>query len=471
MARLPASDATASRREVLAAGAGVAAGLLSGCAGAPGPSVEVRQFDESDPLVTYNRIGKGPTELSYWTSQFYMPEQSGNTQPELSPLTGPFYRTLKQQSAQPAAAPALRAQHEEWARAHPDYRIGLSYPGSDGWKQQLSTQPPDGSTVNNPWIPDLYDQLQPLDDYVSDVYDFFPFVRETATHDGSLLAAWKYTDCRCLYYRQDLIDTYAGGDPPRTWDDLVAVGSAIADGEGIDGFQFRRGSSTTIPFFWGQNGRLVDEVGDVVLSAAENRRAMQRTLAFLRRLVEEGASPRRSVDITEYETLARNAREDEVAMFVGGSWQIEKDFRNRTEDDRWRRWKVAEIPMRKPDQYATAVGGFAEGTFREGDSGGAAALKDFVAKFVEPASMGRYCEAAGQLPTRRSVFDDSDLYSPDAFPYQEQFRQFLEHGQAPRPFPVYSAVSAAFEDAVGAVVSGRSTPEEATDAMIRQFEG
>lgn len=470
MNRLLEPDVTVSRRDALAAGAGATAGLLSGCVGVSGLSVEVRQFDESDPLVTYDRIGRGPTELSYWTSRFYMPAESGNNQPELSPLTGPFYRTLKRQSAQPAATPALRAQHEEWARAHPDYRIELSYPDANGWKRRLSTQPPDGSTVNNSWVPELYDQLQPLNEYVSDVEDFFPFVRDTAVQDGSLLAAWKYTDCRCLYYRQDLIDAYAGGDPPRTWDELVVVASEIADGEGIDGFQFRPAMSTTIPFFWGQGGRLIDQDGDVVLSASENRRAMRRTLSFLRQLVEEGASPDRTVEITEYETLARNAREDEVAMFVGGSWQIEKDFKNRTEDDRWQRWKVAEIPMRKPNQYSTAVGGFAEGAFREGDSGGAAALKEFVAKFVKPASMGRYCEAAGLLPTRRSVFNDDDLYSPDAFPYQERFQQFLEHGRAPRPFPVYSEISDAFEAAIRAVVSGRSTPRAATNAMVRQFE-
>jgi multiple sugar transport system substrate-binding protein len=471
MNQSPATDATRSRREVLATGAGVAAGLLSGCSGIPGLSVAVRQFDESDPLVTYSRVGKGSTGLSYWTSRFYMPAESGNNQPELSPLTGPFYRTFKQQSAQPGATPTLRAQHEEWARAHPDYRVELSYPDSDGWKQRLSTAPPDGSTVNNPWVPELYDQLEPLDDYVADVDDFFPFVREKATHDGSLLAAWKYTDCRCLYYRQDLIDAYGDGDPPRTWEELVAVASAIADGEGIDGFQFRPATSTTVPFVWGQGGRLIDDAGDVVLSVPENRQAMRRTLSFLRRLVEAGASPERTVDITEYETLARNAREGEVAMFVGGSWQIEKDFRNRIEGDQWRRWKVAEIPMRKSDQYSTTAGGFAEGAFREGDSGGAAAMKEFVAKFVEPASMGRYCEAAGLLPTRRSVFDDSDLYSPDAFPYQERFRRFLEHGRAPPPFPVYSDVSAAFEAAIRAVVSRQSTPAEATTRMIRQFEG
>ena len=465
-----AADGTQSRRELLAAGAGAAAGLLAGCVGPPGLSVELRQFDESDPLVTHDRVGKGSTKLSYWTSRFYMPAESDNTQPELSPLTGPFFRTLKQQSAQPAATPTLRTQHEGWARAHPEYRIEISYPDDSDWKDQLSTQPPDGSTINNPWITDLDDQLQPLEGHVSDIDDFFPFVRERTVQDGSMLAAWKYTDCRCLYYRQDLIDSYADGDPPRTWAELIAVGREIADEEGIDGFQFRPATSTTIPLFWGQGGRLIDATGEVVLSRPDNRQAMRRTLSFLRRLVETGASPEQTVAITEYETLAQNARDGEVAMFVGGSWQIEKDLKNRVDGDQWRRWQVAEIPMRRPDQYSTAVGGFAEGAFAAGDSGDAAAMKEFIAKFVEPTSMGRYCEAAGLLPTRQSVFNNSDLYSPDAFPYQQQFRQFLEHGQAPPQFPVYSAVSAAFEDAIRAVVTGQTTASGATDRLIQQFE-
>ncbi|ERG88898.1 MAG: ABC-type sugar transport system, periplasmic component, partial [halophilic archaeon J07HX5] len=285
------ADGIKSRRELLAAGAGATAGLFAGCVELPGLSVELRQFDGSDPLVTYNRIGKGSTKLSYWTSRFYTPAKSGNTQPELSPLTGPFLRTLREQSAQPAATPTLRTQHEEWAREHPGYRIDISYPESADWKARLSTQPPDGSTINNPWITDLDDQLQPLDEYVSGVDDFFPFVRERTVQDGSMLAAWKYTDCRCLYYRQDLIDSYADGDPPRTWDELAAVGREIADKEGIDGFQFRPATSTTIPFFWGQGGQLIDATGEVVLSRPDNRQAMQRTLSFLRRLIETGASP------------------------------------------------------------------------------------------------------------------------------------------------------------------------------------
>jgi multiple sugar transport system substrate-binding protein len=315
-------------------------------------------------------------------------------------------------------------------------------------------------------VPDVYNYLQPLTDYVDDVDDFFPFVRETATRDGDLLAAWKYTDCRCLYYRQDLVDEYGDGEPPRTWEDLVNLGGDIAAGEDAAGFLFQTGAFSNLPYFWGQGGRLVDDEGAPVLDEPANRRALVRTLGFLRRLVDEGVTPKRVANVAEYETLAREARNGQTAMFVGGNWQIEKDFKNVADDDRWRRWKVAEIPMRSADRFATGVGGWTEGVFLEGDSGRAAALKEFVSRFVEPEAMGRYCEAAGLLPTRQSVFENEDYFSSDTFPYQDRFRGFLEHGVARPAFPIYSTISSEFENAIGAVVTGQSSPEAAAETVI-----
>ena len=110
----PSPDRHLSRRALPAAGAAVG---TAGCVGSSGPLVG--RFNEPDLLVTYDRIGTGSTPLTHRTNTFYTPARAGNNQPELSPLTGPFYRTLKRRSAQPAAAPALRVQHAEWAATHP----------------------------------------------------------------------------------------------------------------------------------------------------------------------------------------------------------------------------------------------------------------------------------------------------------------------------------------------------------------
>jgi len=420
-----------------------------------GAGASASQFDDSDPLVTHERFGKGSETLDYWTSTFYTPIES--------------------ESDQPAAAPALKTQHEEWAEAHPDYRIQVSYPAFGQWKDDLLTRAnqgdaPGGSTLNHPWVPDFYNYLQPLNDYVEDVDDFFPFVRETAMRDGDLLAAWKYTDCRCLYYRQDLIDEYGDGSPPRTWNEVLQVGGDIAENEDMAGYLTLSGTLVNLPYFWGQGGELVDDQGTPVLEASDNRTAMVRTLRFLRRLVDEGVAPQRTANVTEYEALAREARNGQVAMFVGGNWQIEKDFKNQVDGDRWQRWNVAEIPMRRSDQFATGVGGWTEGSFAEGDSGGAAAMKEFIAKFVEPESMGRYCEAAGLLPTRDSVFENPDLFGPNTFPYQDRFRSFLQNGKAQPAFPIYSTISTEFENAIQTVITGQADPEAAVETMISNVD-
>lgn len=462
---------TTSRRALLTTGAGTVASLLAGCITDSGPTVDVRQFDEADPLVTHDRVGKGATAIPYLTSQFYMPAQSGNNQPELSPLTGPFYKTLKQQHAQPAAAPAIRAQHETWARANPDYRISLTYQSSEQWRTELTTRAaagtaPAGSTLDSFWAPDLYEYLQPLDDYVTDINDFFPFVRQTAVHNGQLLAAWKYTGCTCLYYRQDLIDRYSDGTPPRTWADLVAVGQDIAAGKpDIIPFLFRNGAFENLPYFWGQGGSLVNADGAPVIDQTPNRRALLRTLSFLRELITTGVTPKEVASISTVETLSRYGRNDRVAMFLGNNDQIERGFKNQVDDDRWRRWRVAPIPMRSPDQYATGVGGFAEGSFLPGGTGAAAALKRFVAMFVDPVAMGRYCETAALLPTRQSLYDTPELYDPDT-PYQDQFRQFLDYGIARPAVPIYTTIADAYQTAITAVITGEATPESAVETMI-----
>jgi len=449
-----------TRRRVLLAGSAAIAGGLAGCnQGGDGDGSGGGQFDESDPLLTHERWGKGGTGLSYRTSDFYTPIES--------------------ESSQPAAAPALQTQHEAWAEAHPDYRIEVEYPAFGQWKDDLildasEGNPPDGSTVDSSWVADFYEYLAPLNDHVDDIDDFFPFVRETTVRDGDLLAAWKYTGCRCLYYRQDLIDRYGDGKPPRTWADVVGMGQDIADSEDITPFMFRSEPFDNLPYFWGQGGELVDDEGAPVLDEESNRTAMVNVLSFIEELVETGVTPQRVANIEDVEDLPREGRNDQLAMFIGNNDLIEREFKNVVEDDSWQRWQVAQIPMMEPDQYATGVGGWTEGAFVEGDGDDAAAMKDFIAKFVEPDAMARYCAATNFLPTRESAYE-SDLYGDDAIEYQDTFRELLEDGVARPAVPIYSTIANEYRNAIEAVVTGQDSPEAAVDGMItavnEQYDG
>ena len=445
-----------TRREALAAGGTASAIALAGCAGI-GNGDGTSQFGESDPLVTHERFGKGATALTYQTSTFYTPIES--------------------ESDQPAAAPALKTQHEEWAENNPDYRVEVSYPAFGEWKNNLLTSAaegnaPDGSTLDSKWVADFYEYLEPLNEYVEDTDDFFPFVRETAMRDGDLLAAWKYTGCRCLYYRQDILDTYNDGSPPTTWEELLTVGQDIVENEDMDAYMFQTSAALgNLPYFWSSGGTLVNDAGAPVLDQDDNRAALVAALGFIQDLVDTGVTPQRVASIEEVEALPREGRAGNLAMFVGNNDQIERNLKNPIEqddeipDDRWQRWNVAKIPRPAGGEHTTGVGGWTEGAFTEGNSGEAAAMKEFIARFVEPEAMGRYCEAAALLPTRESVFDDSDLYDPDT-PYQDQFREFLQDGVARPARPIYSTIESEYVVAIENVVTGQSDPESAADTMI-----
>ena len=449
-------NSAATRRKVLAASGTLVAAGIAGCSqGGQGES----QFDDSDPLLTHQRWGKGGTALSYRTSDFYTP--------------------IEAESSQPAAAPALREQHEAWAESHPDYRIDVEYPAFGQWKDDLildasAGNAPDGSTVDSSWVADFYEYLQPLNDHVDNIDDFFPFVRDTTMRDGDLLAGWKYTGCRCLYYRQDLIDRYGDGEPPRTWEDLIGLSEDIADGEDITPFMFRSEPFDNLPYFWGQGGELVDDEGAPVLDRDSNRTAMVNVLSFLRDLIESGVTPQRVANIEDVEALPREGRNDRLAMFIGNNDLIEREFKNVVEDDSWQRWQVAQIPMMEPDQFATGVGGWTEGTFMQGDGEDAAAMKDFISKFVEPDAMARYCAATNFLPTRESAYD-SDLYDDNAIEYQDTFRELLQDGVARPAVPIYSTIANEFRNAIETVITGQDSPENATDDMIaavdEQYDG
>ena len=173
--RMPKGKYPLTRRQVLATGGVTTASMLAGCGGMDDGGA-ASQLEESDPLVAHERFGKGATTLTYQTSTFYTP--------------------ITAESDQAAAVPALKTQHEAWAEANPDHHIDVSYPAFGEWKNNLLTSAAegsalDGSTLDSKWVAEFYEYLQPLNEYVEDIDDFFPFVRETAMRDGDLLAAWK----------------------------------------------------------------------------------------------------------------------------------------------------------------------------------------------------------------------------------------------------------------------------------------
>src|SRR4029077_16127165 len=86
---------------------------------------------------------------------------------------------------------------------------------------------------------------------------------------------------------------------------------------------------------------------------------------------------------------------------------------------------------------------------------------DFIRDVESPAHAARISEATGHLPVRRSVYRDVPIFSQDV--WHRRFGDMLVDGPARPTVPMYPAISQRLQLAIGSVVSGDRTPEQALD--------
>ncbi len=362
--------------------------------------------------------------------------------------------------------------YEQWAIRNPNVKIEMELlvgPIHE-WSVRLlemakAGRGPDISSVDSYFVPwfILEGVMEPITEFLTkeDIDDFFPFVRNVITGpDDEVYAYWRNTDCRALYYRTDLVP-----EPPRTLDELIEIASRVSEEHGVSGYLFNGGrwEATTfdnLAFFWAQGGRLVDEEGRPIFNEGENRTYMLNVLEFLKRTVDSGASPIRVVDIMEYDDFVATAMADDVAMFLGGNWQVEQ-LRDMLPPEEFEKWAVAPIPQLREDLYSTGTGGWTFGVFTDDPVKKVEAFRFIHENYGRPEAMFQTTKAAGYLPTRASVYEDYHHFAVD--PWQQIWSEMLVHGQARPGFPIYPTISEQLQIAIGNILTGVMTPEQALD--------
>ncbi len=406
-----------------------------------------------EALLTPVRIGQSqaPLRLSLWA------------QPDYSHLA----------SRRPIAE-AFEAVFTEWARARPDVRVDVSVmPALEMHKAKLllaatAGRLPDVASVDSYWVPLFLagGYLQPLNEHwpAEDRADFIPFTVDTLTDGrGNVYGLWHGTDARVLYYRKDLVPV-----PPRTWAELLEIASRISRERGIAGYLFNAGRWEAavfdhLPMFWGQGGELVDGAGRPVFGEPPHRERMIRLLAFLSEAVRSGAAPRAVLASNDYRQLSGAAIAGDVAMFLGGNWQV-TELRQGLSPEGFALWDVAPIPQAAPGPQPTGSGGWVWVVFAKDPAKRRAAV-EFI-RFVEStANVGRIARATGHLPVRRSVYRDFAFFRED--PFLRRFAAIVEQARARPAAAIYPFLSEQLQVAIGAAVEGRKTPEQAVDDAFR----
>jgi len=402
-------------------------------------------------LVTPVRVGRAdaPLTLQVWAQQDY-----------------------SHLAARPAIASAFTTVFDDWARAHPGVQLRVSVmPALELHKAKLQLAAaagrlPDVASIDSFWLPLLKDHVQPLDaDWPeADRRDFLPFTISTLSDAaGHVYGLWHETDCRVLFYRKDLVPS-----PPGTWDELLDAASQIAREQKIAGYLYNAGRWEATVFdhlamFWAQGGELVDQTGRPIFGEGSNREAMLRLLGFLRDTIQRGASPRSVVANNDYQQLTGAAVAGDVAMFLGGNWQL-KDLQAGLSPADFARWDIAPIPQARAGARSTGTGGWVWVVFSRDPERRRAAI-DFIRDVEAPAHAARISEATGHLPVRRSVYRDFPIFSQDV--WYRRFGEMLVDGHARPTVPIYPAISERLQLAIGSVVSGDKTPDAALDEAWR----
>jgi len=398
-----------------------------------------------DDLITPVRVGRAdaPLTLNVWAQ--------------------PDYFHL---AARPAIANAFTIVLDDWARAHAGVQLHVSVmPGLELHKTKLQLASaagrlPDLASIDSYWLPLFANDVQPMEPYwpAEDRADFLPFTIQTLSDPaGHVLGLWHETDCRVLFYRKDLVPV-----PPRTWSELLDTASRVAREQKMAGYLYNAGRWEGTVFdhlamFWAQGGELVDRDGRPILGEEPNRGAMLRVLGFLRDTIQRGASPRAVLGHTDYQQLTGAAVAGDAAMFLGGNWQV-KDLQTGLSSAEFAKWDIAPIPQANANIRSTGTGGWVWVVFAKDPDRRRAAV-EFIRDVEAPAHAARISEATGHLPVRRSVYRDFPLFSQDS--WYRRFGEMLVDGHARPTALIYPAMSQQLQLAIGAVVSGEKTPEQA----------
>jgi ABC-type sugar transport system permease subunit/ABC-type glycerol-3-phosphate transport system substrate-binding protein len=326
---------------------------------------------------------------------------------------------------------------------------------------------PDIASIDSFWLPLFLDggRLQPLDAHWPDAdrADFLPFTIETLSdRRGAVYGVWHETDCRALFYRKDLVET-----PPATWDALIDVASRIARERGIAGYLYNAGrwEATVfdhLPMFWAQGGELVDPDGRPVFGLPPYRDQLVRVLAFLRDTVRAGASPRAVLAMNDYKQLSAAAIAGDVAMFLGGNWQI-RELKDALPPEEFAKWGVAPIPQLRAGPAPTGTGGWVWVVFASDPEKQRAAAK-FILDIESPSNGARISQGTGRLPVRRSAYRDYAAFREEPFAF---FGGLLGAARARPAAPIYNSISRELQLAIGYAIEGGRTPEQAVDDAFR----
>jgi multiple sugar transport system substrate-binding protein len=306
--------------------------------------------------------------------------------------------------------------------------------------------------------------LMPLDPFTSklgaDFKNDFILDWNGTVWDGKKMALpWDHR-AGVLWYREDILAQNKLA-VPKTLDELGKVGQALA-GRDLQGFVVSLARSDQafglcewfIPILWSAGGEVLTKDGKPAFNSPAGVRAVERVVELIR----SKAMPA-SVLTMGYESVFQGAQAGTIALNSLGSHRV---VTARAAAKLKGKLKTAPLPGFQADQPAPPhINGWVLGMGK--DTKTPEAGWALIEHFLSPESLLIFARVAGELPARKSAFNQPWFSTPEAAEMVMWKDYFLRYGRIQQyresPVELWQALSDVFPQVIN---RGRS-PKEALD--------
>lgn len=327
---------------------------------------------------------------------------------------------------------------------------------------------PDLCQLGNTWLPE-FAALNALADLGSRVAgseavvaeDYFPGIWDTNVIDGRLRGIPWYVDTRLLFYRSDLLRNAGFDAPPRSWPEWDKALAAIQREAGPGRYALLLPLNEFEPLLalaLQQDDPLLRDSGSRGgFSSPGFRRALDYYAGFFRK----GWAP--TVGGAQISNVWAEFARGHFSFYISGPWNI-GEFRRRLPPERRDDWMTAPLPGPEGPGASTA-GGSSLVVFRTSRHPDAAwRLVEYLS---EPAVQIRFHELTGNLPPRRTAWQDERL---SADRHARAFREQLDRVKPTPKVPEWERIVNEMQMMAEQVARGAMDVEEATRALDRKVD-
>ena len=320
------------------------------------------------------------------------------------------------------------------------------------------------------------DAVEPLDDYLysakwgltaEDLADIYPAFLETDRNPDfgdKLLSFPPSRSMEVMFYNIDWLSDLGYDAPPETWGEFKEMCMAATDtAAGTSGYALAVSASTFASWVWSRGGELLNaDATEAIFNGPEGVEA----LTFLQELIEGGYAYQIAESYGDQTDFA-----NEIALFAFGSTAGLPYYAAAVEDEETGEpkfnWSVAPPPHSTADPVVDIYGP-SICVFRSTPEKQLASWL-FMRWFTEAEPNVKWAKVANYFPIRASAVESAEMqaYMAENPNYTKSFG-FLPWGKGEPVVPAYQTMRGFIGDAITAVVTGMSTPQEALDYAVEE---